>query len=205
MSEFYGGNSGNEVFRDFSPGPHGGLDTDPDAVGAPDDIDKGAKAALILGLLSLVLGIVTGLPAIWVGRKSLQHIAASEGDLRGRRLASTGMGLGCVGIILTGVVWVYLHQHPRLNSSVAVANQLGCADVQAVRNFAASNSVTCSFRGEQVIVSWFDSQTQEDAFKKANQHVKTEVVGLPITVYGDSWAISCTKATVCAAAKQAMR
>jgi len=204
MSEFYGGNAGNEVFRDFSPGPHAGLDTDPRAVGAPDHIDKGAKAALTLGLLSLVLGIVTGLPAIWVGRKSLQHIAASEGDLRGRRLASTGMGLGCVGIILTSVVWVYLHQHPRLNSSVAVANQLGCADVQSARNFAASNSVSCSFHGDQVIVSWFDSQAQENAFKETNQHLKAGAVESPI-IYGDSWAISCTKAAACEAARKAMR
>jgi hypothetical protein len=204
MSEFYGGNAGNEVFRDYSPGPHAGLDTDPRAVGAPDHIEKRAKAAMVLGLLSLVFGFVTGLPAIWVGRKSLQRIAASEGDLRGRRLAFTGMGLGCVGIILTTAAWVYLHQHPRLNSAVAVANQLGCTELQQSRDFDASNSVTCTLHGDHVIVSWFDSAAQENAFKNANQHIKTRAVDLPVTVYGSSWAISCTRAAVCEAAKKSL-
>jgi len=217
MSEFYGGNSGNEVFRDYSPGPHGGLDTDPRAAVAPDHIDKRAKAAMILGLLSLVLGFVTGLPALWVGRKSLHHIAASEGDVRGRRLALTGMVLGCVGIILTSVVWAYLHQHPRLNSSVAVARKLGCTNVQqpGLLQGAGSSTVTCTFRGDHVIVSWFDSQADENAFQAANQHIVTrlgprpsrwrsQAVDLP-TVYGNHWTISCTRAAVCEAAKSSLR
>lgn len=204
MSEFFGGGAGNEVFRDYSPGPHAGLDTDPRAAPAPDQIDKRAKAAVVLGLLSLVLGFVTGLPAIWVGRKSLQHIAASEGDLRGRRLAFTGMGLGCVGIILTTLAWVYLHQDPRLNSSIAVANKLGCTDLQQFEDFQASNSVTCTLHGDHVIVSWFDSAAQENGFKEDSQHTRTRAVDLPVTVYGSSWAISCTRAPVCEAAKKSM-
>lgn len=217
MSEFYGGNSGNEVFRDYSPGPHAGLDTDPRAAVAPDHIDKRAKAAMILGLLSLVLGFVTGLPALWVGRRSLQHLAASDGDLRGRRLAIAGMVLGGVGIILTSVLWVYLHQHPHLNSAVAVANKLGCADVQQPRQVQGEglSTVTCRLHGDPLIVTWFYSQAQENAFKHANQHIETRLgsrpsrwrtraVNLPITVYGDRWAISCTRAAVCQAAKKSL-
>lgn len=204
MSGYFGGNAGNEVFRDYSPGPHAGLDTDPRAAAAPDHIDKRAKATMVLGLLSFVLGFVTGLPALWVGRKSLKHIAASEGDVRGRRLALTGMGLGCVGIILTSVAWVYLHQNPRLNSSIAVANQLGCTDQQEIDSPQAANSVGCTLHGDDVIVSWFYSTAQENAFRESNQHVKSRPVDLPVTVYGSSWAISCTQAAVCEAAKKSL-
>jgi hypothetical protein len=112
LSEFYGGNAGNEVFRDYSPGPPSGVGTDPDAVVAQDFIETRAKTALTLGVLSLAFGVVTGLPAVWVGRRALLHIEASEGDLRGRGLAWVGIALGCLGIVLTIVAWVYLHQHP---------------------------------------------------------------------------------------------
>ena len=41
--------------RDFPPGPHAGVDTDPVAVRAPGSIDTRARNALTLGVLSLVL------------------------------------------------------------------------------------------------------------------------------------------------------
>jgi hypothetical protein len=112
VSEFFGGNTGNEVFRDYSPGPHPGAGTDPDARYAPGTIDSRARTAMTLGLLSLALGVVTGVPAIWVGRKALLHINAAEGDLRGRRHAWAGIVLGCLGVALTIAVWLYLHNHP---------------------------------------------------------------------------------------------
>ena len=105
-------NPSTASFRSYSPGPHGGVDTDPDLHVAADSIDTRARSALTLGLLSLVLGALTGVPAIWVGRKALLHIRASEGALRGRRVAWTGIALGCVGIALTVALYVYLHQHP---------------------------------------------------------------------------------------------
>ncbi|MGC4111709.1 MAG: DUF4190 domain-containing protein [Nocardioides sp.] len=202
MSEYYGGGAANEIFRDYSPGPRSGVDPDPQNKVAPDQIDKKAKATLILGLLSLVLGFVTGLPALWVGRKSLRHIAASGGELRGRRLAITGMSLGCVGILLTSVAWLYLHDHPGLHSPVDVAKKVGCTDVQREPQLQSRgfSSVTCSFQGDSIVVSWFDSRAQENAFKDAT----TKLVGLPVTVYGDRWAISCNGAATCAAAEKAM-
>lgn len=202
MSEFYGGGAGNEIFRDYSPGPHSGVDPDPHSVVAPDQIETRAKAAMVLGLLSLVLGFVTGLPAIWVGRKALQHITASGGGLRGRRMAITGMTLGCVGIVLTSVAWVYLHEHPRLNGPVAVARKIGCTHVQQDAHLQSKgfSAVTCTLHGDRVTVSWFDSQAQENDFKDAD----TRLVDLPITVYGSHWAISCHHTAVCAAAKSAL-
>lgn len=203
MSGYYGGGASNsEVFRDFPPGPPSGVDPDSRNLVAPDQIDKRAKATVILGLLSFVLGLVTGLPALWVGRKSLQHIAASGGDLKGRRLAFTGMTLGCVGILFTSGVWLYLHQHPGLNSAFAVANKIGCTHVQRSPQLQENgfNSVTCTSHGDHVIVSWFGSQTGENALKDAN----SRLVDLPITLYGDHWAISCSRAAVCTAAKKAL-
>jgi hypothetical protein len=108
---YYAGNPNTGGFRDFPPGPHSGVDADPDTQVAPDSIDSRARNALVLGLLSLFLGVLTGVPAIWVGRKALAHINTADGVPRGRWAAWTGIVLGCVGIGLTIALWSYLHQH----------------------------------------------------------------------------------------------
>lgn len=109
MSVFPSGNPNNAPFRDYSPGPHSGVDVDPDAHLVPDSFDSRARTALTLGVISLVFGIVTGIPAIWVGRRALHHIDAAGGALRGRWAAWTGIGLGCLGVVLTVALWLYLH------------------------------------------------------------------------------------------------
>jgi hypothetical protein len=101
---------GNAGFRDYSPGPHAGVDTDPDAQIAAGSIDSRARNALVLGVLSLVLGVLTGIPAVWVGCRALLHLDAAGGAARGRWAAWTGIGLGCLGIVLTVVAWLVLHQ-----------------------------------------------------------------------------------------------
>lgn len=93
------------------PGPHSGVDTDPDVQRASGSIDTRARNALTLGLLSLVLGVLTGIPAIWVGRKALQHLDAANGTVRGRWAAWTGIVLGCLGVAITIGVWTYWHRH----------------------------------------------------------------------------------------------
>ena len=105
------GNPNTGPFRDYPPGPHSGVDTDPDAHQAPGSIDTRARNALTLGVLSLLLGVLAGVPAIWVGRTALHHIKASDGALEGRWAAWTGIALGCLGIAITIGVWFYLHQH----------------------------------------------------------------------------------------------
>ena len=50
---------------------------------APGPIDSRARNALILGVLSLVLSVLTGIPAIWYGRQSLRHINAAVRELSG--------------------------------------------------------------------------------------------------------------------------
>jgi hypothetical protein len=86
------------------------VDTDPEAHVSPDSIDSRARNALTLGVLSLLFGFVTGIPAIWVGRQALRHIDAADGALRGRWAAWTGIILGGIGVALTLVLWTYLHQ-----------------------------------------------------------------------------------------------
>ncbi len=103
------GDPNTSPMRDLPPGPHAGVDPDPDAKVAPDSIDSRARNALTLGLLSLLLGVLTGIPAIWVGRKALLHLDAADGALKGRWAAWTGIALGCLSVVLTIVAWVYLH------------------------------------------------------------------------------------------------
>jgi Domain of unknown function (DUF4190) len=102
--------SGNEAFRSFPPGPPSGVGTDPEAHFAPDSIDGRARTALSLGLLSFLFGFLTGIPAIWFGRKALVHIGAAEGDLKGRWAAWTGIVLGCLSVAAAVALWIYLHQ-----------------------------------------------------------------------------------------------
>jgi hypothetical protein len=111
MSLFSGPNNTTAAFRSYSPGPHSGVGTDPDAHVDSGSIDSRARNALTLGVLSLILGVLTGIPAIWVGRKALVHINAANGTLRGRWAAWTGIVLGCLGVAITIGLWIYLHQH----------------------------------------------------------------------------------------------
>jgi prepilin-type processing-associated H-X9-DG protein len=65
----------------------------------PPRWSRSALVSFGLGLLSLLLLIVTGLPALLLGYRSLYDINASEGRLRGRVLAVGGMILGGLGTL----------------------------------------------------------------------------------------------------------
>jgi hypothetical protein len=102
-------NPNTAALRNLPPGPHPGVDTDPDAQVAPGSIDSAARNALTLGLLSLVLSVLTGIPAIWFGRKALRHIDAADGALKGRWAAWAGIALGGLSVVVLVGVWTYLH------------------------------------------------------------------------------------------------
>ena len=110
MSMLPNSNPNTTGFRNYSPGPHAGLESDADLHVAPDAIDSRARTALTLGVISLVLGVLTGIPAIWFGRQALRHMDAADGALRGRWAAWTGIALGCLGVLLTVALWTYLHE-----------------------------------------------------------------------------------------------
>src|SRR5947209_1577198 len=83
-----------------------------------------ALVSLALGLASPVGFILTGLPALLIGLSGLREINRSEGRLRGRVAAATGMLLGLVASSLF-VLWlvVQLFANVRLK-----AEREACAD-----------------------------------------------------------------------------
>ena len=105
------GNPNTAPVARFPPGPHSGVDPDQDRNVAPDSMDSRARTALTLGLMSLLFSVVTGIPAIWVGRKALKNINAADGALNGRWAAWTGIALGCLSVVVIIAVWMYLHTH----------------------------------------------------------------------------------------------
>jgi hypothetical protein len=62
-----------------------------------------AIASLVLGLLSLVCMVFTGIPAIILGCLGLSEINRSRGLLRGSGMAISGIVLGCLGSTLVMV------------------------------------------------------------------------------------------------------
>jgi hypothetical protein len=60
-----------------------------------------ATIALVLGILSpLTCGVVLGPIAIWYGRKAQQQIRAHPATLGGDGLATVGIWLGAIGIVV---------------------------------------------------------------------------------------------------------
>ena len=80
----------------------------------------------MLGLLSLVFLIVTGLPALFLGLRSLRTINESDGRLVGRGLAIGGMVLGGVGTLgaLLGLSWIVVTQLQNTSQRVSCTNNL---------------------------------------------------------------------------------
>jgi len=70
---------------------------------------KSRKAAVSfsLGLLSFLVSILAGVPAVINGLLSLREIRRSGGQLRGRALAFSGILLGLVGSVASGSLLLY--------------------------------------------------------------------------------------------------
>ncbi len=64
-------------------------------------VHPAALASFVLGLTSLLLGALTGLPALWLGLRGVRAVNLSDGALRGARLAAAGMILGGIGTMVT--------------------------------------------------------------------------------------------------------
>jgi hypothetical protein len=106
VSDSPGGDPVSSAYRDVGLRPHAGVGTQ-DATMASGSLDSRARNALVLGVLSLVLGVFTGAPAIWLGRKALIHIKDCEGELTGRWAAWAAIGLGLLGTAIWLVVLIY--------------------------------------------------------------------------------------------------
>lgn len=65
-----------------------------------------AMFSLILGILSFCLWIFGAIPAIIMGVIALTKISASQGQLRGKGLAITGIITGGIGLLFAWVFWI---------------------------------------------------------------------------------------------------
>ncbi len=65
---------------------------------------KDAVTSLVLGIVALVMcGLVTGIPAIIMGRRAKREIRASGGALGGEGLATAGFVTGLIGTLISGL------------------------------------------------------------------------------------------------------
>ncbi|MGO4258058.1 DUF4190 domain-containing protein [Marmoricola sp. RAF53] len=71
---------------------------------APQSTPGSATAALVLGILSIVMcGFVLGIPAIILGSRAKREIDASQGRLGGRSSAQAGFVLGIISTVFSGL------------------------------------------------------------------------------------------------------
>jgi len=93
---------GNPGFSSYPASPHAGLPSPHDA--HADVTDSRARNSLILGLIAIFpFSILTGIPAIFAGAHALRRIKASDGTLKGRRIAWCGIVLGCISVAVFSV------------------------------------------------------------------------------------------------------
>jgi prepilin-type processing-associated H-X9-DG protein len=89
----------------------------------------------------LLLLFLAGIPAIWIGLNALRAVNASDGRLRGRRLAVAGAalgGLGCLAAIIGFVVLVFVSVRVRSQRVECVNNLRRIGG--AVLNYDATNN-----------------------------------------------------------------
>jgi hypothetical protein len=85
-------------------------------------MSRQAMASFTLGLLSFILTIVTGVPAVICGFLSLREIAWSGGLVRGKRLALAGIVLGLLGSLSSGsLVWYAVVRVRRAAQGIDIA------------------------------------------------------------------------------------
>lgn len=97
------------------PPPPRGHERRPEIAGASSRIDGLAYAALVIGILSLVLSVIfIGLPGLLLGPVaaimgfiSRRRIKASAGTLRGGDVALIGLILGIIGFAVGGAILVF--------------------------------------------------------------------------------------------------
>lgn len=103
----------------------------------PSRLSKAALVAFVLGLSSIVLSLLTALPALYVGFQAIRAINSDGGGLRGRRLAIAGMVLGALttaAAVLGGIAMILLFVQEK-NHVAGCANNLRLIGL-AVNNYS---------------------------------------------------------------------
>jgi hypothetical protein len=79
-----------------------------------------ALFSLILGILSFCLWIFGAIPAIILGIIALAQISGSQGQLRGKGLAITGIVTGSLGLFFAWVFWIMAFTAIGIGTGVSV-------------------------------------------------------------------------------------
>ncbi|MCW2753428.1 MAG: hypothetical protein JWQ32_839 [Marmoricola sp.] len=99
----------------------------------PADTSGKATASLVLGIAGMILcGLFTGIPAIFLGISAKRDIDAAQGRVGGRGMATAGIVLGSISIVVSIAVGVLL--------TVLIANGTNCVST----NTGNSYSVNCA-------------------------------------------------------------
>lgn len=88
-----------------------------------------AIASIVLGVLSLVTCLLTGIPAIILGILGLSNISKSQGRITGQGLAVAGIVLGALGTLATPLVGILAALAlPALNMARETAREANAAN-----------------------------------------------------------------------------
>ena len=106
-----------------------------DPFGSPLIVDGGgtktsgkAIASLVLGILSFVCLFFTGLPAVILGAMGLSDIGHSNGRIRGKGLAISGIVLGAVGSLIFGAAVLLALLLPAVQAAREAARRAQCVN-----------------------------------------------------------------------------
>jgi prepilin-type processing-associated H-X9-DG protein len=107
---------------------------------APERLSEAALAAFVLGVASLVLSLVTALPALFLSVQAIRAINRSEGRLRGQRLAIAGLALSVLAIVATilgliGMVLLNVQEKSQIAGCTNNLRQIGAA----INNYSDHN------------------------------------------------------------------
>jgi hypothetical protein len=73
-------------------------------------ISAGAGLMAIVDSITLVIGVIAGVAAIFTGRMGLRELKEKP-ELLGRRLCIAGMVMGILGLALSFAVWMYFRMN----------------------------------------------------------------------------------------------
>jgi hypothetical protein len=109
-------------------GPSGSPDDLAQFEPAPSRISGKAIASLILGLLSFLLCMLTGIPAIILGVLGINEVNASKGRVTGSGLATTGIVLGSIGSMGTVAFVLIALLLPAVQAAREAARRAQCTN-----------------------------------------------------------------------------